>query len=75
MLALSFLLLRPGIAGAHPYLVQVVPGPGTVVRTPPAEVEIAFTERLRGMVRFDGVESLVETMRDDVARTREILGV
>jgi riboflavin kinase/FMN adenylyltransferase len=38
------------------------------------EVEIAFAERLRGMVRFDGVEALVETMHGDVARTREILG-
>ena len=38
------------------------------------EVEIAFAERLRGMVRFDGVDALVETMHDDVARTREILG-
>ena len=37
------------------------------------EVEIAFTERLRGMVRFDGVEALVETMREDVRRTRELL--
>jgi riboflavin kinase/FMN adenylyltransferase len=39
------------------------------------EVEVAFAERLRGMVRFDGVDALVETMHDDVARTREILGV
>ena len=40
-----------------------------------AEVEVTFAERLRGMVRFDGAEALVETMRDDVARTRGILGV
>ena len=38
------------------------------------EVEIAFLERLRGMVRFDGVEPLLETMADDVRRTRELLG-
>jgi riboflavin kinase/FMN adenylyltransferase len=38
------------------------------------EVEIAFVERLRGMVRFDGVDALVETMRDDVKRARAILG-
>ena len=37
------------------------------------EVEVSFVERLRGMVRFDGVEALVETMRDDVARTRALL--
>jgi len=39
-----------------------------------AEVEVAFVERLRGMVRFDGVDKLVETMHDDVRRAREILG-
>ncbi|WP_295657528.1 bifunctional riboflavin kinase/FAD synthetase [uncultured Nocardioides sp.] len=38
------------------------------------EVEVAFIERLRGMVRFEGVEALVETMHDDVRRAREILG-
>ena len=37
------------------------------------EVEVAFVERLRGMVRFDGVEPLLATMADDVARTREVL--
>jgi riboflavin kinase/FMN adenylyltransferase len=39
------------------------------------EVEVAFVDRIRGMVRFDGVEALVETMADDVARAHEILGV
>ncbi|MBA3782046.1 MAG: bifunctional riboflavin kinase/FAD synthetase [Nocardioides sp.] len=38
------------------------------------EVEVAFVERLRGMVKFEGVEALVETMHDDVRRAREILG-
>jgi riboflavin kinase / FMN adenylyltransferase len=38
------------------------------------EVEVVFVERLRGMVRFDGVDKLVETMHDDVRRAREILG-
>ncbi len=38
------------------------------------EVEVSFVERLRGMVRFDGVEALVETMHDDVKRARAILG-
>lgn len=37
------------------------------------EVEVTFVERLRGMVAFDGVEALLETMRDDVRRTREVL--
>jgi riboflavin kinase/FMN adenylyltransferase len=38
------------------------------------EVEVAFVERLRGMVTFDGIEALVEAMHDDVRRTREVLG-
>ncbi len=38
-----------------------------------AEVEIAFVERLRGMVKFEGTEALLETMHDDVRRAREIL--
>jgi len=37
------------------------------------EVEVSFVERLRGMVRFDGVEPLLDTMADDVRRTREVL--
>jgi riboflavin kinase / FMN adenylyltransferase len=38
------------------------------------EVEVSFVDRIRGMVRFEGVEALVETMARDVARAREILG-
>lgn len=38
------------------------------------EVVVEFIERLRGMVRFDGLEALVDTMRDDVRRARELLG-
>ena len=38
-------------------------------------VEISFVARIRGMVRFDGVEALVEEMGHDVERTREILGL
>ena len=37
------------------------------------EVEVSFVDRIRGMVRFDGVEALVETMRDDVRRARKVL--
>ncbi|QIK76937.1 bifunctional riboflavin kinase/FAD synthetase [Nocardioides piscis] len=37
------------------------------------EVEVTFVERLRGMVKFEGIEALVETMHDDVRRAREIL--
>ena len=36
-------------------------------------VEISFVSRIRGMVRFDGVEALVEEMGRDVERTRELL--
>ncbi|MGA9746856.1 MAG: bifunctional riboflavin kinase/FAD synthetase [Nocardioides sp.] len=37
------------------------------------EVEVSFVHRIRGMLRFDSVEALVETMHDDVARTRGVL--
>jgi len=37
------------------------------------EVEVSFVERLRGMVRFDGVEPLLAQMADDVHRARELL--
>ncbi|MFC5728333.1 MULTISPECIES: bifunctional riboflavin kinase/FAD synthetase [Nocardioides] len=38
------------------------------------QVEVAFLERLRGMVRFDSVDALLEAMADDVTRARTILG-
>ncbi|MFC6288520.1 bifunctional riboflavin kinase/FAD synthetase [Nocardioides sp. GCM10027113] len=38
------------------------------------EVEVAFVERLRGMVAFDSVDKLVAQMADDVDRARELLG-
>jgi riboflavin kinase/FMN adenylyltransferase len=37
------------------------------------EVEVSFIERLRGMVRFESVEGLIDTMRNDVERARGIL--
>ncbi|MBC2933414.1 bifunctional riboflavin kinase/FAD synthetase [Nocardioides sp. zg-1228] len=37
------------------------------------EIEVAFVDRLRGMVKFEGVEALVETMHDDVRRARDLL--
>jgi len=37
------------------------------------EVEVSFVEWLRGMVRFDGVDALVATMHNDVARARQLL--
>jgi riboflavin kinase / FMN adenylyltransferase len=39
------------------------------------DVEISFVARIRGMVKFDGVDALVDTIRDDVVRTRSLLGV
>ncbi len=38
------------------------------------EVEVAFVDRIRGMVRFDGVDALVDTIRQDVVAAHEILG-
>jgi riboflavin kinase/FMN adenylyltransferase len=37
------------------------------------EVEVSFVERIRGMVRFDDVDALIETMHDDVRRAHEVL--
>ncbi len=36
-------------------------------------VEVSFVARIRGMVKFDGVDELIETMAEDVVRTRELL--
>jgi riboflavin kinase/FMN adenylyltransferase len=38
-------------------------------------VALEFVERLRPTLRFDGVEALVAQMAQDVARSRELLGV
>ncbi|MGI8522933.1 MAG: bifunctional riboflavin kinase/FAD synthetase [Nocardioides sp.] len=37
------------------------------------DVEVSFVARIRGMVRFDSVDALVETMKGDVEHAREIL--
>jgi riboflavin kinase/FMN adenylyltransferase len=39
------------------------------------QVEVSFVARIRGMVKFEGVDALVETMAADVVRTRELLGL
>lgn len=38
-------------------------------------VEVSFVGRIRGMVKFDGIDELVTTIRDDVDRTRALLGL
>jgi riboflavin kinase/FMN adenylyltransferase len=38
------------------------------------EVEVAFAERLRGMVKFESIDALLDTMALDVLRTRELVG-
>lgn len=37
-------------------------------------LELEFSARLRGQVKYDGVEPLVAQMKEDVAQTRTILG-
>lgn len=37
------------------------------------EVEVAFVDRIRGMVKFDSVDDLIATMKRDVESTREVL--
>ena len=36
-------------------------------------VEVSFVARIRGMVKFEGVDGLIETMTQDVERTRALL--
>lgn len=38
------------------------------------EIAVDFVARLRGQVRFEGIESLIEQMRRDVEQTRSLLG-
>jgi riboflavin kinase/FMN adenylyltransferase len=38
------------------------------------QVEVEFVDRIRGMVRFSGIDELMAAISDDVERTREILG-
>ncbi len=38
-------------------------------------VEVSFVSRIRGMVKFEGVAALVETMDQDVVETRSRLGL
>lgn len=40
-----------------------------------APVEISFVARIRGMVTFEGIDALVETMKGDVDQTRKLLGL
>jgi riboflavin kinase/FMN adenylyltransferase len=40
-----------------------------------ARVSISFVARLRGMVAFEGIDALIETMKGDVVATRETLGL
>jgi len=39
------------------------------------EVEVSFVARLRGMVNFESIDELVDTMHDDAARAHVVLGV
>ena len=39
------------------------------------EVGVDFVARLRGQERYDDMDSLVAAIKDDVARTRAVLGV
>jgi riboflavin kinase/FMN adenylyltransferase len=36
-------------------------------------IEVRFAHRLRGMERYDSLDALLEQMRADVVRTRELL--
>ena len=37
------------------------------------DVKVTFAERLRGQIKFDGIEPLISQMTDDVDAARQIL--
>ncbi len=39
-----------------------------------APIAVEFVDRIRGQVRFDGIDALIVQMNDDVRRSHEILG-
>ncbi|MGL5406156.1 MAG: bifunctional riboflavin kinase/FAD synthetase [Propionibacteriaceae bacterium] len=39
------------------------------------EIEVEFVARLRGMVKYSGLEPLIAQIHDDVSRTRKVLGL
>jgi riboflavin kinase/FMN adenylyltransferase len=39
-----------------------------------APISVEFVERIRGQVRFTDIDELIDTMADDVARCRKLLG-
>ncbi len=39
-----------------------------------ARIAVDFVERIRGQIKFSGVGGLIEQMRDDVAKVRQVLG-
>ena len=65
---------NPTFAGDRPRRVESYVLDRTDLELYGVEVEVSFVERLRGMVAFEGVEKLVEQMKDDVDRARELLG-
>lgn len=39
-----------------------------------SDITVTFTQRLRGQIKFDGVDALIEQMTSDVATIRSLLG-
>ena len=39
-----------------------------------APIAVEFVDRIRGQVRFDGIDALIVQMNDDVRRSHGILG-
>ena len=55
-------------------MMTALPEPGLgMLRDVGEVVAVDFVERLRGMVAFSSVEALVEQMKGDVDRARELL--
>jgi len=53
------------------FVIDVVPRDGLDLYG--ERVSVEFVQWLRGMVKFEGIEPLIEQMAEDVRRTRDVL--
>lgn len=64
---------NPTFAGERERRVEAYVVDRTDLELYDVRVEVGFVARIRGMVRFDGVDELIERMRDDVEQTRVVM--
>jgi riboflavin kinase/FMN adenylyltransferase len=71
--AVASLGFRPTVDGVEPLLeVHVFDFSGSLYRR---ELEVEFVAKIRDEEKFDSLDTLVQHMRRDAAKARELLGV